>query len=79
MVVDSQKEVLLLASVDSELSLAMSCAFSKFQVCEDVNSEHVVPHDDVIIVVVVVTFLILDDEVVEFMLPSFSLNVPFPM
>ena len=78
---DPQDEVLLLVSVDSELSLATSCVLSKAEDSKDVDSEYVVPDDDIFIVVVaviiVVNFLFLDENV-ELLLPS-SLNVPFPM
>lgn len=41
------------------------------------NSEPVVPEDD-IIVVFVVAFLCLEGDVVGLIVPSFSLDVPFP-
>lgn len=68
---DHQEDVLLLVSVDSELLLATYCVFSKVEVCEDMNSEHVVPGD---VIVDVVAFTFLEDEVVEWMLQEASLK-----
>lgn len=76
LVVDSQEDVLLYAYEASELSLVPSCVFSMVEVWDSVNSEPVVPEDDAI--VVVVSFLFLEGEVVELILPPFSLNVSFP-
>lgn len=84
LVVDPQDDVLILVSVDSELSLATFCVLSKAEDSEDVNSEYVVPDDVVgifivvVVVVVVVVNFLFPDEVVELLLLSFSLNVPFP-
>lgn len=85
LVVDPQDDVLLLVSVDSELSLATFCVLSKAEDCEDVNSEYVGPDVVVVIFIVVVVVVVVvvnfpfPDEVVELLLSSFSLNAPFPM
>lgn len=76
LVLDSQEDLLLLVSLDSELPLATSCVFSKVEDCVDMKSEHVASDDEV--KVVVVAFPFLDDDFVKLMLPSFSLNVLFP-
>lgn len=83
LIVDPQENVLLLLSVDFELSLATSAVFSKVGVCEGVNSDQLVPNEvfvvvDDDVVLVVVAFPLLDGEVVLLMLFSFSLNAPFP-
>ena len=76
LVLDSQEDMLLLVSVALELSWAISCVFSKVEDCVDMKSDHGAPDDEVS--VVVVAFLFLDNDFVELMLLSFSLNVLFP-
>ena len=76
LVLDSQEDMLLLVSVALELSWSINCVLSKVEDCVDMKSDHGAPDDEVS--VVVVAFLFLDNDFVELMLLSFSLNVLFP-